>query len=212
MGKKLKDYVAKGGILVATYMTAVANETDLCYLGGTPGAGLSEMFGLRVDEIDSYAPIDGFGRPMPVTNSVSYGGKEYPLNGIAECIVPKGAKALATYTSNIQAGTGAVYENAYGEGTAYYIGFYQDGEFPAAFISDMIEKYGFEPPAPIICDEGICLRKREGDGENYYFVLNETEETKTVTLDKTYKNMLTGEEMSGMQTLGTYGFLILTDK
>ncbi|MBQ4087712.1 MAG: beta-galactosidase [Clostridia bacterium] len=212
MGKKLKDYVAKGGILVATYMTAVANETDLCYLGGTPGAGLSEMFGLRVDEIDSYAPVDGFGRPMPVTNSVSYGGKEYPLNGIAECIVPKGAKALATYTSNIQAGTGAVYENPYGEGVAYYIGFYQDGEFPAAFISDMIEKYGFEPPAPIICDEGICLRKREGDGENYYFVLNETEETKTVTLDKTYKNMLTGEEMSGMQTLGTCGFLILTDK
>ena len=212
MGARLKDFVAKGGILISTQLTAVANETDLCYLGGTPGAGLSEVFGLRVDEIDSYAPIDGFGRPMPVKNSVTYGGKEYPINGIAECILPKGATPFATYTSNIQAGTGAAYENKYGEGTAYYIGFYQDGEFQKAFIKDFVKKYGLTAPMNVECDKDICLRKREGDGENYYFILNESENESSVTLDKSYKNVLTGETVSGKQILGNCGFLILTDE
>ena len=40
-------------------MTAMVNENDLCYLGGFPGAGLREVFGIWNEEIDTLAP-DGF--------------------------------------------------------------------------------------------------------------------------------------------------------
>ena len=208
---RIKAFVKNGGIVISTYMTAVANETDLCYLGGVPGAGLSEVFGLRVDEIDNYAPIDGFGRPMPVTNAVSYKGTEYPVTGIAECIVPSSANTLAIFTSNIQAGAGAVFENKYGKGTAYYVGFYQDGDFQQEFIGDLIAKLNLQPPMAVQAEDGVILRKREGDGESYYFILNETDEEKNVTLDKAYKNVLTEETISSKQTLPPCGFLILTD-
>ena len=161
LGKKVKEYVAKGGVLISTYLTAYANENDLAYLGGMPGAGLSEVFGIRVDDIDNYAPIRRAGLfPMEYKNSVSYQGKEFSVTGIAEYIIPSTAIPVATYTSNFQAGTGAAYENHYGNGCAYYIGFYQDGEFQKAFIGDLIDKLGLSPSMSVKYDEGISLRKR----------------------------------------------------
>ena len=75
----------------------------------------------------------------------------------------------------------------------------------------MIAELGLNAPMNITCDSGVCIRKREGDGENYYFVMNESDEEKNITLDKTYRNVLTGEAVSGKHLLSACGFLILTD-
>ena len=40
--EKLKAFVENGGILIGTYHTGLANDSDLCYLSGWPGAGLGE--------------------------------------------------------------------------------------------------------------------------------------------------------------------------
>ena len=42
-----------GGILIGTYHTGLVNENDLCYLGGWPGAGLGEVFGLWHEDTDA---------------------------------------------------------------------------------------------------------------------------------------------------------------
>ena len=44
--EKLKAFVDRGGVLIGTYHTGLVNENDLCYLGGWPGAGLMELFGV----------------------------------------------------------------------------------------------------------------------------------------------------------------------
>ena len=48
---KLRSFVENGGILIMTYWSGIVNETDLCYLGGTPHS-LLDVFGLRSKEID----------------------------------------------------------------------------------------------------------------------------------------------------------------
>ena len=48
---KLRTFVENGGILIMTYWSGIVNETDLCYLEGTPHS-LLDVFGLRSKEID----------------------------------------------------------------------------------------------------------------------------------------------------------------
>ncbi len=207
LADKIKAYVENGGIVLSTFLTAVVNNDDLCHLGGTPALGLSEVFGLRVDEIDTYRPFD----EDIATNSVAFRGESYALHGFAEHIVTKGATALAQYTDEEFPSDGAFFENTYGKGTAYYMAFQHD-TFQNAVADLLIETCGLTPPMDAEFENGIIIRRRDGKDKAFYFITNETEETKTVTLDKAYKNMLTGETISGTQTLTPCGFLILTDK
>ena len=50
---KLRTFVENGGILIMTYWSGIVNETDLCYLEGTPH-GLLDVLGLRSKEIDGF--------------------------------------------------------------------------------------------------------------------------------------------------------------
>ena len=54
----LKQFVERGGQLLATYFTGYVDENQLCYLGGFPGDGLSELFGIVSEEIDTLYPKD----------------------------------------------------------------------------------------------------------------------------------------------------------
>ena len=51
--QKLRDFVGQGGTLVGTYHTGLVNENDLCYLGGWPGAGLMDLFGVWHETTDA---------------------------------------------------------------------------------------------------------------------------------------------------------------
>ena len=207
LADKIRAYVENGGTVITTFLTAVVNDTDLCHLGGTPALGLGDVFGLRVDEIDTYRPFD----EDIAENSVAYGGKEYKLSGFAEHIVAKTAEPLAQYTAPDFSSDGALFKNKFGKGTAYYMAFQHDA-FQNALAELMIEECGLMPSMDAQTEDGIIIRKREGDGEEYYFVANESEATKTVTFRKTYKNLLTGEPVSGTQEMSSCEFLILTEE
>ena len=49
--QKIKAFVEAGGTLITTYWSGIVNETDLCYLKGTPH-GLMDVVGLRSEEND----------------------------------------------------------------------------------------------------------------------------------------------------------------
>lgn len=213
MGEKLKKFVEDGGILISTYLTAVSDETDLCYLGGVPGAGLSEVFGLRVDEVDNfkneYAGC-GYNAAFDEHNSVIYNGKEYPVNSIAELIVPNGAETLATFTDNVEKGCPAVLKNNYGKGTAYYIGFTPDAKFMDSFMEDVMTKHGIEAVSDVVSDNKdvrVCVR--EGDGERYIFVINLTRQEQTAKINGEFTDLLTGNKVSGKQNLAPLGVMVL---
>ena len=54
--ENLKSYVEGGGCLIATYLTGYVDEHTLCYLGGFPGDGLKDLFGVYSEEIDTLYP------------------------------------------------------------------------------------------------------------------------------------------------------------
>ena len=205
LSEKIKDYVKNGGILISTYLTAFADKNDLCYLGGVPALGLSSVFGLRVDEVDSYETVPG-------KNSVNYKGKSYPLTHIAEVIKPKGAETLAEYESDYYKGTPAVTKHKYGKGTAYYIGFMPDAEFTNEFISDISKEHAVFPISEITAEPGVHITKREGDGEKYYFAVNYTDEEKKCTLSKELLNIIDERTESGEVVIGPEGFAVYSEK
>lgn len=71
--ENLKGFVKRGGQLLATYFTGYVDENQLCYLGGFPGEGLSELFGIVSEEIDTFYPSD--------RNSIRFEGSYAWLSG-----------------------------------------------------------------------------------------------------------------------------------
>ncbi len=203
--EKIKKFVSDGGTLISTCLAATANENDLNYTGGVPGAGLLELFGLRVDEVDYY----GAGAPTP--NAVIAGDKEYPVRLHAELIVPDDAKTLMTFKGDILEGCPALLTKDYGKGKVYYIGFNPGLEFLSDFLPEAVAECGITPLSEITGDEFIRVTKREGDGEEYFFVMNISgTEEQTVSLNESFTDVLTGKKKEGSFTLKGKGFMILT--
>lgn len=201
--EKIKEYVKNGGILVSTYLTAVVNENDLCHPGGVPGCGLSEVFGLRVDEVDSYEDI-----PEERKNSISYKGKSYITPGITEVIKPSTAKAVAFYEKDYYKGTPAVLVNSYGKGKAYYIGFMPTGDLLEALVADITEEEKILPLATVSAEKGVRVTLREGDGEKYFFCINYSKEEKAVTLSEELYDVIDEKMQSGRVALPPCGVKI----
>ncbi len=204
IAEKIKKFVADGGTLISTCLAATANENDLNYTGGIPGAGLRELFGLRVDEVDYYGP--GASKP----NGVIYNGKEYPIHLHAEFIVPDDAKTLMSFTDDILKDSPAVLKKDFGKGTSYYIGFNPGLDFLSDFVPEALASCGVMPLPEITGDEFIRVTKREGDGEEYFFVMNVSgTEEQNISLNESFTDMLTGEKKTGALTLPAKGFMIL---
>ena len=207
--EKIKRFVFEGGTLITTFLTAVADDTDLCYLGGVPGAALSSLFGLRAEEVDDYHGIDTTSKPR-LANSVVYKGKSYGVAGIAECIIADGASTLAHFTGNIQKDMPAVLCNDYGKGRAYYIGYQPDNKFLADFMGDVFSELEISAESSVKpLSDGIRTLVREGDGEKYAFVFNTSEECGRVELSAEYTELLSGKRLSSEQTLDALSVLVL---
>ena len=196
-GERIKSYVENGGNFVATYLTGFVDKNDMCYLGGFPGDGLMDVFGVWCEETDSL--------PEGMKNTASFGGKDYDVVHICDIIHAKGAKILGEYKSDFYAGMPAVTENSFGNGKAYYAAFRNDADFADDFCKMLIEKNSISADCDITAENGVEIRKR-GD---YVFILNFADGEKKIVPDKEYTNVLSNEKISGEITLGECKYLIL---
>lgn len=113
IAEKMKHFVEQGGVLVGTYWSGIVNDTALCYLDGMPGDGMTEVFGLRSEEID--ALYDG------QHNAMSFRGIRYELSELCDLVKTTTASTLATYEEDFYAGQPALTVNHYAAGAAYYL-------------------------------------------------------------------------------------------
>ncbi len=190
---RLSSFVENGGHLFATYLTGYVDENQLNFLGGFPGDGLKDVFGLVSEEIDSLYPKD--------TNFVEFDADILGhVRDYAEVLRLSGAESCGSYTSDYYGGSPAVTENKYGKGKAYYV---------AARLNDAAMQYLF---AGVFKDagiqtyrmpEGVERHTRTADGREFVFYLNCTQETQRI--ENVYgKDILTGEETDGTLELGKY--------
>ena len=187
-GAWLKEYVKNGGTVVATYLTAYVNENTLAYLGGFPGAGLGEVFGLYAEELDTLYPTDSNAVLMKDGNKAIV--KDY-----CELIKLTGAEVLGTYESDFYAGMPAVTVHSYGNGKAYYIGTRMEEEDLIKFFTQIWSECGIkEKELP----EGVeYLTRTAEDGSTFDFYVNYNATPATVQLAKDGTNLLNGEAVSG---------------
>lgn len=169
--EKVRSFVEQGGILVMTYWSGVVDDTDLCYLGGTPH-GLLDVLGIRMEEIDGlYDFEENEGIPVP-GNELGL-EKKYQAKHLCELVELRGAHVLMTYGKDFYAGKPILTQNSYGKGTAYYVAADMETAFYEDTFRSILEKQGIEPLLPgVKLPEGIGVSSRETDNEKFLFLQN----------------------------------------
>ncbi|RYX83112.1 beta-galactosidase [bacterium] len=169
VAERLTEWVRAGGTLVTTYWSGLADENDLCFLGGFPGP-LREVLGLRVEETDTLHAHQ--------SNSVRVTAPELKFEGSFEArdycdlIHTETAHVLATYEKDFYAGRAAVTVNKFGEGRAFYIAARLESEFQEQLIAHLIEELELPSALDVELPEGVVAQKREGNGYDWIFVAN----------------------------------------
>ncbi len=171
---RLKSYVSGGGIVLATYLTGYVNENTLCWLGGFPGDGLREVFGLYSEEIDSLYPSQRGSLKFIENENCSEPEKSYEIRDFCEVLKTKKAEAVAVYTSDYYAKTPAITRNAYKKGEAWYMGARCENAAQERLLKQICTRAG------LVWEElpkGLEVHRRyHKDGRHYVFLLNTTQE------------------------------------
>lgn len=180
--EKLKAFVEQGGILVGTYHTGLVNENDLCYLGGWPGGGLMDVFGLWHEDTDGL--YDEEKNTLCMKD-----GRTYEIRELCALIHPKGAQVLGTYGEDFYQGEAAFTVNQYGQGKAYYLAAPLEAGFYRDFYGELAQELGLERALPEIPPEGVEACLRETEDTQYLFVQNYSGEEQKVTLPEGYATL-----------------------
>lgn len=202
VAERMKAYVEAGGQLIATYATGYVDENQLNYLGGFPGDGLKDLFGVISEEMDTLYPTD--------RNKVKF--LELPegeVRDYAELLrVAENTQILGTYEEDYYKDQAAVTERAIGKGHAIYVGTRLDDCSMKRLYARALA-YTDVPVKEL--PEGVERHTRQADGETYVFYLNDTTETKKIG-EVFGTNLLTGESLNGALELPPYGVACVKEK
>lgn len=187
----IKAYVKNGGHFVTTYFTGYVDKNTLCYLGGFPGDGLVELFGMYSEEIDTLYPKDkngvAFTEDSPVQGT--FAAKDY-----CELIKVQDATVLANYTADFYEGTPAITAKQTGEGKAYYVA----TRVEKVCMEELFKQIWAEKNiATMELPEGVEYHKRQNEQYSYEFYMNYTDSAVTIHQAKRGKDILTGFVVEG---------------
>lgn len=162
--KKLRAFVAGGGVLLATYLTGWVDETNRCHLGGFPGGGLREVFGVWSEELDGLAD----GEAVAIADCGILPG--LPATATAgtfcEVIHAEDAEVVATYASEFYAGSPALTRHRFGSGTAYYLAARCQRSYLDALADALVSVHAIPALCPTRPPQGVRVTsRRSADGE-----------------------------------------------
>lgn len=209
VAEKIDGFVKSGGTFVTTYCSGLVNENDLCFLGGFPGP-LRPVLGIWAEETDSlyeddvnYSIIEK-GGPLGISG-------EYRVHTLCDIVHAETAEVLARYRDDFYAGSPSLTVNRYGGGQAYYIAFRNNHDFEKDFYGALIDKLGLLRALNARLPEGVTAQLRTDGKRDFIFVMNFSDEDKTVDLEEKgcLKDMLTGETVVDRIELKGYGVKII---
>lgn len=179
--EKLKAFVDQGGTLIGTYHTGIVNDCDLTYLGGWPGAGLMEVFGVWNENIDALWDEE--------RNTLQVGEASYETKDLCALIHPQGAQVLGTYGQDFYKGEAALTVNQYGKGQAYYIASFAEDSFYLDFYQKLAGELALPRALPQLPPEGVEACLRESGDTQYLFLQNFTGEKQAISLPEGYVDL-----------------------
>ena len=97
--------------------------------------------------------------------------------------------------------------NSFGKGKAYYAAFRNDVDFANDLCDDIIRDLNIHSDVSFEVPSGTDVRKRG----NLTFILNFSDEEKSISLDREYTDIVNGCAVKGNVSLPAKKFLIITE-
>lgn len=183
----LKDFVAEGGRLLASYLTGIVDENEQVYLGGYPGC-LRDVLGLSIEEFAPY--------PENRRNGLILDGTRHQARYWCDIIHLEGATALATFSDDYFAGSAAATHHDWGEGRAYYLGTHPDDAGLDQLLKRICADAKVVPILETPAEVEVTLR--ESADRRFLFLLNHRDEAVTVPLAGfSGQDLISGEHRKG---------------
>lgn len=167
---KVRAFVEKGGVLITTYWSGIADDTDRCYLGGTPH-GLMDVLGIRSTEIDGLYDWEE-NQMVPVEGNELGLENTYTCKYLCDLVKLQGARTLMTYGSDFYKGYSALTVNDYGKGSAWYVAADGEKEFYEDFIKRLMKYCDISGVVAEEIPQGLEVTTREKNGVCYYIYQN----------------------------------------
>jgi len=201
--QKIREYVENGGTVVATYLLGYVDESTLCWLGGFPGDGLREVFGVTASELDTLYPGEG-NRAIWVKSSQQSSIKDY-----CELLQPaEGTEVVAVYGQDFYSGHAAVTHHVFGKGHAYYIGARLDDAGNAAVLrAALADAKVHLRDLP----QGVEYHCRKSENARYHFYINTTQSAVKVQVESG-ADLLSGKNVLGSMELKPYDACAIDEK
>lgn len=200
--ERVSEFVADGGQFILTYWSGIVDETDLCYLGGTPH-GLMDVLGLRSTEIDAlYDGEENTGIPVP-GNMLGI-ERTWKCSNLCDLVEVSTADVMAVYGTDFYQGMPALTKNSYGKGNSYYI----CADFEQGFYDELYKKIAETVNLKGALDaipEGIEVTTRCSEEYQYLFVQNFNRHAVKISLPTDGAEVLLGNyadgSIAGLETI-----------
>ena len=197
--EKLCTFAENGGTLVISYWSGLVDETDKCYLEGTPH-GLMEAAGIRTEEIDAlYDWEENHG--IPETGNHLGITKSYTCKNLCELAKVSDAEVMMRYSEDFYQGYPVLTHKKYGKGHVYYVAADMEAAFYEDFLGRAADVAGVDTPLDFV-PEGVSVTTRETEDTEYLFIQNFAGKTETVSVSEEYEVIYgtDSENMSPLQT------------
>ena len=197
--EKLCTFAENGGTLVISYWSGLVDETDKCYLEGTPH-GLMEAAGIRTEEIDAlYDWEENHG--IPETGNHLGITKSYTCKNLCEFAKVSDAEVMMRYSEDFYQGYPVLTHKKYGKGHVYYVAADMEAAFYEDFLGRAADEAGVDTPLDFV-PEGVSVTTRETEDTEYLFIQNFAGKTETVSVSEEYEVIYgtDSENMSPLQT------------
>jgi beta-galactosidase len=205
VAERLTAFVAGGGTLVTTYLTGIADESDLCFLGGFPGP-LRPLLGLWTEETDVLLDSD--------VQTVQAHGNELGLMGgytarhYCDIVHAESAEVLAAFEHQFYEGSPALTLNRYGQGRAYHVASRNEERFNIDLINGIVDELEIRGVLGETLPSGVSAQRRGA----FVFVMNFCSDSKSIGLgDTEFVDAITRQQLPQAIELEGYGCVVLED-
>lgn len=201
---KLAAFVSGGGHLAGSYWLGQVDEEDRCYLGGFPGGGLKDVFGLWADEWHS---MPDHGR-IAVSGATGLPGLEasFFCDQVVELLQPEGAEVLASYGDGIYAGSPALCCHTHGHGRAWYQGCHLPAAQQQSWFQMVLTQA--EVPALVAAPADVQVGCRQDNQHRYLFLLNFSDQPRRITTGPGHE-LICNHAIENEVLLSAYGSAVL---
>lgn len=210
VAERIARFVREGGTFVGTYYSGYCDESNRCFLGGFPGDGLMDVFGLWNEEVD-WLPPEHRRKVRARADASSFPlRKEYSASEVFALVHLRGATALLEYAEDFYAGTPALTENRFGKGTAFYQAARLGEDFLDDFYTTLMDRHGLHRALGGTLPRGVTVQRRLKDDQEYVFLQNFSAAEHAIALPASgYFDLFTHSELGERITLSPWASTVI---